>query len=87
MNNRTPYTLKWLRSKLDEMVGKENYTLKIDYNSYTLTIRFDAFYSEATEIFKKTLKADTSKYFVRNYFIFLLQYIYREYDSSKEYKN
>lgn len=56
MNNRTPYTLKWLRSKLDEMVGKENYTLKIDYNSYTLTIRFDAFYSEATEIFKKDFK-------------------------------
>lgn len=56
MNNRTPFTIKWLQSKLNEMVGKENYTLEINYNSYTLTIRFDAFYSEATEIFKKDLK-------------------------------
>lgn len=56
MNNRTPYTLKWLQNKLDELVGKENYTLQINYNAYTLTIRFDAFYSEATEIFKKDFK-------------------------------
>lgn len=53
MNNRTPFTMKWLEGKLNEMVGEDNYSLDIDYDSYTLTIKFDALYSEASEIFKK----------------------------------
>lgn len=53
INNRTPFTMKWLQGKLNEMVGEDNYSLEIDYNSYTLTIKFDALYSEAVEIFKK----------------------------------
>lgn len=34
-----PYTLQNLRSRLDDLVGAGNYTLKMDYDSMTMTCR------------------------------------------------
>ena len=33
-----PFTLPFLRQKLDEIIGKDQYTLTIDYNSYTIYV-------------------------------------------------
>ena len=53
MNNKFPYTVKWLRNTLDESIGKDNYILKIkDYELY-ITINLE--YTEAAEMLKKNL--------------------------------
>ena len=53
INNRIPYTEKWLRSILDEMIGKDNYYLKIE--DYKLHIKIGLEYTEAAEMLKKNL--------------------------------
>lgn len=38
MNNKVPFTLNWLRNKLETLVGKDNYRINIDYANYSVTI-------------------------------------------------
>ena len=39
MNEQLPYTVKQLRSSLASLCGENGYTLKIDYDSYALTVK------------------------------------------------
>lgn len=38
MNDRLPFTLNWLRNKLENLVGKNNYRIKVQYDEYSITI-------------------------------------------------
>lgn len=55
MNNRVPYTLKWLINTLDEAIGKGNYKLTTDFKNYELNIEINLNYTEAAEILKTNL--------------------------------
>ncbi|MCI9015983.1 MAG: DUF2313 domain-containing protein [Clostridia bacterium] len=53
MNNRVPYTLKWLINKLNASIGKNNY--KLVANRYELYITINLQYTEAVEMLKSNL--------------------------------
>lgn len=55
INNRVPYTKKWLVNLLDAVIGKDAYTLKIDESNYLINIETTLNYSEAMETLKKEL--------------------------------
>lgn len=55
MNNRVPYTLKWLINTLDEAIGKGNYKLTTNFKNYELNIEINLNYTEAAEILKTNL--------------------------------
>lgn len=38
INDRIPYTLNWLRNKLESLVGKDNYRIISKHNEYRLTV-------------------------------------------------
>ena len=50
INNRAPYTINWLKNKLNNTIGEENYRIDIDYNNYTLTIDVLAIFKEIATI-------------------------------------
>lgn len=56
INNRAPYTINWLKNKLNNTIGEENYRIDIDYNNYTLTIDVLAIFKEIATILYKDLK-------------------------------
>ncbi len=53
INNKVPYTLKWLINTLDESIGKENY--KLVSRDYELYITINLAYTEAAEMLKSNL--------------------------------
>ncbi len=55
MNNRVPYSYKWLINTLNEAIGEKNYTITTDFNNYKLNIEIDLTYTEAAEILKRDL--------------------------------
>lgn len=56
LNNKVKYTYKWLISKLNEILGNDNYKIYYDFNNYELTIEVSLDYSEIGEVFKKFLQ-------------------------------
>lgn len=55
MNNRVPFTIKWLVKTLDEAIGRENYIITNMAHNYQLNIRIKLNFTEAAEILKKNL--------------------------------
>lgn len=55
INNKVPYTKKWLANLLDSIVGKGEYTLTIDESIYSIFIGLSLIYSEAAEMLKSDL--------------------------------
>ena len=53
MNNKVPYTLKWLINTLNESVGENNY--KLTAKNYELYIKINLEYTEAAEMLKSNL--------------------------------
>ena len=53
MNNKVPYTLKWLINTLNESIGKDNY--KLEAKDYELHITINLVYTEAAEMLKTNL--------------------------------
>lgn len=53
MNNKVPYTLKWLINTLNEIIGKDNY--KLEAKDYELHITINLVYTEAAEMLKTNL--------------------------------
>lgn len=53
MNNRVPYTLKWLTNTLNETIGKDNYKLVV--KDYELYITINLAYTEVAEMIKFNL--------------------------------
>lgn len=51
ISNRPPFTLAFLRQKLDELIGEGEYTIEIDYAAYTLRVEASALdQNYATEV-------------------------------------
>lgn len=38
INDRIPFSLNWLRNKLENLVGKDNYRIKVEYDKYSITV-------------------------------------------------
>lgn len=55
INNRVPYSKKWLVNLLDAIFGKDEYKLTIDESKYSINIELPLSYSEAAETLKKEL--------------------------------
>lgn len=53
--NRAPYTVLWLKNKLESICGKDNYDISIDYNNYFINIQIGYLFKEATEELRKDL--------------------------------
>lgn len=58
MNNRVPYSKKWLANLLDAVIGKDKYILSIDESTYSINIEMSLTYSEAAETLKKELSLE-----------------------------
>lgn len=54
--NKTPFTLNWLKNKLNQLVGKDNYIIDIDYSNYNLTIKISYLFPNAVTLLKKDLR-------------------------------
>lgn len=55
INDKVPYSYKWLINTLDTVLGKENYRITIDYANYKMKIEILLNYSELAEILRKDL--------------------------------
>lgn len=60
INNRVPYTLNWLRNKLDNTIGKDNYSITIDNNNYKIKIEILAIFKDIAELLNKDLREQLS---------------------------
>lgn len=67
INNRVPYTKKWLVNLLDAVIGKDAYTLKIDEPNYLINIETTLNYSEAMETLKRELALEIPANMKLNY--------------------
>jgi len=56
INNRLPYSLNWLKSKLNNTLGEENYILNVNYNNYSIQIEISAVLKNIAEILNKDLR-------------------------------
>ena len=55
-SNRVPFSLNWLKNKLNQLVGKDNYKVDMDYANYKLTIRISYLFPNAVNLLKKDLR-------------------------------
>lgn len=56
INNRVPYTMNWLRNKLNNTIGEENYRISIDYDKKILEIEILAIFKEIATVLYKDLR-------------------------------
>ena len=56
INNKVPYTMNWLRNKLDTLVGRENYEITLDHKNYKITIDVIALFKDIAIILNKDLR-------------------------------
>ena len=55
-SNRVPFTMKWLKNKLDQLVGKDNYIIDMDYANYNLTVKISYLFPNAVNLLKSDLR-------------------------------
>lgn len=56
MNDKVPYSHKWLCNLLDNLLGKENYQLEVDYKNYTVKLGVLALFNEIADMLNKELR-------------------------------
>lgn len=56
INNRIPYTLNWLKNKLNNLVGKDNYEIILDHNNYKITVNVAALFNDIAIVLNKDLR-------------------------------
>ncbi len=56
INNKIPFTYKWLDNKLKQLVGENNYTIKIEYDNYKIIISIIYLFGEILDTIKKELE-------------------------------
>lgn len=56
MNNRTPFTIKWLDNKLKQLVGEGNYSIKLEHDKHKLTIKLAYMNNELIYLLEKELR-------------------------------
>lgn len=54
--NRAPFTVMWLKNKLENLCGKDNYIIDINYDELYLDIQIGYMFAEATEELRKDLR-------------------------------
>lgn len=60
INNKLPYTENWLKNKLNNTIGEDNYTINIDYNNYSVKIEIMALYKDIALLLNMDLKEQLS---------------------------
>jgi len=56
INNKIPYTYNWLINKLNNTIGKDNYIVSIDCNSYKISIEVFSLFKDIAVLLKKDLR-------------------------------
>ncbi len=56
INNRVPYTMNWLKNKLNNTIGKDNYRISIDYDKKVLEIEILAVFKDIAIVLYKDLR-------------------------------
>lgn len=56
INNKAPFTYKWLDNKLKQLVGENNYKIKIEYHNYKIIISIVYLFGDIVETLQKDLK-------------------------------
>lgn len=56
INDILPFTLKWLYNKLEEALGKGNFSIDIDYNNYNIKITILGLSMEIADIYRENLR-------------------------------
>lgn len=56
MNNRLPYTINWLKNKLNNIIGKDNYEIILDNNNYKIQIDVLALFEDIAVMLNKDLR-------------------------------
>ena len=56
INNRLPYSLNWLKNKLNNTIGKDNYKIEVDYDNYSIKIEIMALYKDIALLLNMDLK-------------------------------
>lgn len=57
INNRVPFTLKWLDNKLKQLAGEGNYVINVDYNNYKVMISIVYLFGDIADTLKKELRS------------------------------
>lgn len=56
INNRVPYTINWLKNKLNNTIGEDNYRINIDYDKMILEIEILAIFKDVAIVLYKDLR-------------------------------
>ena len=56
MNNKIPFTYKWLDNKLKQLVGEDNYRFNIEYDNYKVIIRIVYLFGNIVDTLQQDLK-------------------------------
>lgn len=56
INNKIPFTYRWLDSKLKQLVGEDNYKINIDYYNYKVIISIIYLFDNIGETLKEELR-------------------------------
>lgn len=57
INNRVPFTLKWLDNKFKQLAGEGNYIINVDYANYKITISIAYLFGDIADTLKKELRS------------------------------
>jgi len=71
MNNRIPYSFSWLVNMLDEMIGRENYVINLEYENYRLMINVLDYYKDIAKELEIVLRRQLPANMVLKVTIFL----------------
>lgn len=55
INNKAPFTIKWLDNKLKQLAGEGNYKINVDYNNYKVTISIVYLFGDIANTLQKDL--------------------------------
>lgn len=56
INNRAPFTMKWLDNKLKQLVGENNYRVNIEYDNYKVIISIVYLFGDVGDTLQKDLR-------------------------------
>lgn len=56
INNKAPFTYKWLDNKLKQLVGENNYKINIEYDNYKVIISIVYLFGDIVNNLQKDLK-------------------------------
>lgn len=79
INNKAPYTLKWLINTLNTLVGEGNYRVDMDYSNYKLTISVLSLYKNIANDLEKSLRKEIPANLILKVNLFQTEEVRNEY--------